>query len=161
MVYFAWGVNSLSAKDYIVCTTAQIIVIDRELFGATADVKQLYYEDITSATTQQNSNNSDLTGYLIETALTAATKTCDLIISVAGSSMKINTLYKVEAERIVAVYHQKRKESKKAASAPQVVVQQTAADPLEQLQKLNQMKDLGVITQEEFDAKKADILAKL
>lgn len=68
--------------------------------------------------------------------------------------MRINTLYKVEAERVVAVYHQKRKESIKAASTPQVVVQQTATAPLEQLQKLNQMKDLGIITQEEFDAKR-------
>ena len=83
-VYFAWGLNSLTAKDYIACTTSQIIVMDRELLGATANVKQLYYEDITSASTEQNSNSNDLTTYLLESALTAATKTCDLNLSVAG-----------------------------------------------------------------------------
>ena len=41
MLYFAWGLDSLTAKDYIVCTTKQVIIMDRELFGATANVKQL------------------------------------------------------------------------------------------------------------------------
>lgn len=161
-VYFAWGLDSLAAKDYIVCTNKQIIVLDREAFGATSDIKQFYYEDITSASTEQNSNNNDLTGYLIETAITAATKTCDLYFSVAGARTKIKTLYKAEAERIVAVYHQFRKLAKQATAAPQVIVQQqTADDPLEQLKKLSSMKDMGIITEEEFESKKADLLAKL
>ena len=37
----------------------------------------------------------------------------------------------------------------------------TADDPLEQLKKLAELKDLGVITEEEFSAKKAELLAKL
>lgn len=114
-VYFAWGLDSLAAKDYIVCTNKQIIVMDREAFGATSNIKQFYYEDITSASTEQNSNSTSLTGYLIDTALTAATKTCDLYFSVAGARNKIKTLYKSEAERIVAVYHQYRKAAKTAA----------------------------------------------
>ncbi len=161
LVYFAWGVDSLSAKDYIVCTNKQIITVDRELFGATANIKQFYYEDVTSASIEQNSNNSDLTGYLLETALTAATKTCDLVISVAGAKTVINTLFKVEAERVVAVYHQFRKSIKSASAQPQVVVQQTSVDPIEQIQKLKGMLDMGIITEEEFNAKKADLLAKL
>ncbi len=165
LVYFAWGLDSLSAKDYVVCTDKQIIIVDREMFGATANVKQFYYEDITSASVVQNSGNTDLTGYLIETAITSATKTCDLILSVAGSSLRINTLYKVEAERVVALYHQFRKASKVSASQPQVIVQQApaapASDPLEQLQKLKGLLDMGIITEEEFNQKKADLLAKI
>lgn len=164
-VYFAWGVNSLTAKDYIVCTTSQIIVMDRELFGATSNVKQLYYEDITSASTEQNSTSNDLTVYLLESAITSATKTCDLNISVAGNNMKISTLYKVEAERVVQVYHEYRKISKQAAQ-PQVVVQQTApvannVDIIEQIQKLKGLQDAGILTEEEFNAKKAELLARI
>ena len=161
MVYFAWGLDSLSAKDYIVCTNKQIIIMNREMFGATANVKQFYYEDITSASTVQNSNSSDLTSALLETALTAATKTCDLVITVAGSVTRINTLYKVEAERVVAVYHQYRKAAKTAASQPQVIVQQAAVKPMEQLEKLAKLKEMGVLSEEEFNQKKAELLSKI
>ena len=162
LVYFAWGLDSLSAKDYIVCTNKQIIRMDREMFGSTADVKQFYYEDIVSASTEQNAKSDDLMVALIETAVTAATKTCDLVISTAGAGLRINSLYKIEAERVVAIYHHYRKEAKKASSQPQqVVVQQQAIDPLEQLEKLSKMKELGVISEDEFNAKKADLLAKL
>lgn len=164
-VYFAWGLNSLAAKDYIVCTTSQIIVMDRELLGATSNVKQLYYEDITSASTEQNSTSNDLTVFLIESAITSATKTCDLNISVAGNNMKISTLYKVEAERVVQVYHEYRKISKQAAQ-PQIVVQQTAPaandnDIIGQIQKLKSLQEAGILTEEEFNAKKAELLARL
>ena len=161
MVYFAWGLDSLSAKDYIVCTTKQIIIIDRELFGSTANIKQFYYEDITSASVEQNSNSSDLTGMLIDAAITAATQTCNLIISVAGSINKISTLTKVEAERVVAVYHQYRKIAKQTNSQPQVIVQQQTENPVEQIKKLKELADLGIISEEEFNQKKADLLAKI
>lgn len=36
-----------------------------------------------------------------------------------------------------------------------------ADDPLEQLKKLNSLKEAGVISEEEFNAKKADLLAKI
>lgn len=157
LVYFAWGVDSLSAKDYIFCTDKQIVMINREMLGATANIKQFYYEDINSASVEQNAKSNDLTVALIETAITAATKTCDLVLSVAGSTLRINTLFKIEAERIVAVYHHYRKQAKTSASQPTVVVQQQI-DPMEQLKKLAEMKDMGIITQEEFDAKKKQLL---
>ncbi|MBR5157297.1 MAG: SHOCT domain-containing protein [Clostridia bacterium] len=131
--------------------------MDREMFGATANIKQFYYEDIISASTEQNATSNDLTVALLETAITAATKTCDLVISTAGAGLRINTLFKVEAERVVAVYHHYRKEAKKATAQPQVVVQQQN-DPMEQLEKLAKLKDSGIITQEEFDAKKKELL---
>lgn len=162
LVYFAWGIDSVTAKDYIVCTNYQIIILDREMFGATSNIKQLYYEDITSALTEQNSKNNDLTGFLLETALTAALKTCDLTISVAGAVTKINTLYKVEAERVVQVYHEFRKLSKQAAKQQNVqVVQKNDIDPLEQLKKLKDLLDMGIITEQEFENKKTSLLEKI
>ena len=135
--------------------------MDREMFGATANIKQFYYEDIVSVSTEQNAKSNDLTGALIETALTAATKTCDLVITTAGAGLRINTLFKVEAERVVAVYHHYRKEIKTASSQPQVVVQQPTADPLEQLEKLSKMKEMGILSEEEFNEKKAALLSKI
>ena len=163
LVYFAWGLDSLSAKDYFVCTNKQVIMVNREMGGATANIKQFYYEDITSASVLQNSTDSSLTGYLIDTALTAAMQTCDLVLSVAGATTRVNTLYKVEAERVVAIYHHYRKEAKMQSAPQPVVIQQSApqSDPLEQLTKLSQLKDAGIITEEEFNQKKADLLAKL
>lgn len=163
LVYFAWGLNSLSAKDYFVCTTKQVILVDREMGGATANIKQFYYEDITSASVLQNSNNSSLGGYLIETALTSALQTCELVMTVSGAANRITSLYKVEAERVVAVYHHYRKIAKTQNAPQQVVVQQVApqSDPIEQLEKLSKLKAAGIITEEEFNQKKSELLAKL
>ena len=57
LLYFAWGLDSLSAKDYMFCTDKQIVYLDREVMGATADVKQFYFEDINSMATLQNSQD--------------------------------------------------------------------------------------------------------
>lgn len=162
LLYFAWGLNDITAKDYMFCTDKQIVYLDAAALGATADVKQFYYEDINSMATIQNSNDSSLTGYLIDTALTSALQICDLEITVAGSKMKISTLKKREADRVVEIYHQMRKNLKDAANKPQqVVVQQQETDPLEQLEKLNKLKEAGIISEEEFNQKKADLLSKL
>lgn len=162
-IYFAWGLDSYAAKDYIVCTNKQIIIMDREAFGATANVKQIYYEDITSAQTIQNTGDTSLTGMLIDAALASVFQQCDLEITVAGSVTRINTLCKVEAERVIAIYHEHRKMMKQAASQPQqVIVQQSSGpDVLEQLEKLSKLKEAGIISEDEFNTKKADLLAKL
>ena len=161
-VYWAWGLNSLTAKDYIVCTNKQIIVVDREMGGMTENVKQLYYEDITSANIIQNSNSGDLMVDLVSDAITASTKTCDFQLSVAGSQLKINTLYKAEAERITAIYHEMKKEHKKAMSQPQVVVQKESSEtPIEKLKKLSELKDAGIISEDEFNAKKEELMSQI
>jgi hypothetical protein len=36
-----------------------------------------------------------------------------------------------------------------------------ADDPLTQLEKLSKLKDAGILSEEEFNAKKADLLAKI
>ena len=83
-------------------------------------------------------------------------------VSVAGSKEVINTLYLAEATRIIAIYHEMRKNAKKAAAQPiQVQTAPAQPDALEQLQKLAQLKDAGIISEEEFAAKKADLLSKI
>ena len=162
LLFYAGGLDSLAAVDYVACTDNQLIFVNREMLGATANVKQFYFEDVTSMSTIQNSTSSDFLTAVIDTALTAAFKLCDLEVSVAGSKEVINTLYLAEATRIIAIYHEMRKNAKKAAAQP-IQVQAATAQPdaLEQLQKLAQLKDVGIISEEEFAAKKADLLSKI
>ncbi len=158
ILYFAWGCDSITAKDFVVCTDKQMVVLDREAFGLTKNVKQFYYEDVTSMATLQETNG------LLDLALTAALSICDLEISVAGAKERLNTLFIYEAEKAVKVYRECRRSIKEGNKQPQVVVQQAAPsgdDPLAQLEKLNKLKEMGILSEEEFNAKKADLLAKL
>ena len=131
------------------------------MLGAISNVKQFYYEDITSMATEQNSKSDDLLVAVIDSALTAALKVCDLIIMVAGAKEKISTLYTIEAERVIAIYHEYRKELKKGNQTAQTIIQQKEPDVLEQLEKLSKLKDSGIISEEEFNQKKAVLLEKL
>ncbi len=161
LIYFAWGLDSLFAKDYIICTTEQIMIMNRELIGVSTNIKQFYYEDITSMTTIQNRGEDALFAKL----LTAAFKQCDLAIYVAGTTEKINTLNKIEAERVIKIYHTYRKIMKDSAKTVQTVMTETAVqqteDPIAQLEKLALLKDKGIIDQEEFNQKKLELLSRI
>lgn len=108
------------------------------------------------STEQANSDS------LTVTLLNAALKLCDLTIFTAGTNLKIQTLSTTEAERVVEIYNLYKRLAREEAKKP-IVVQQAekVIDPLEQLEKLQKLKDAGVITEEEFATKKADLLAKL
>lgn len=165
-IYFAWGVNSLTAKDYIVCTDKQIILVDREMAGMTENVRQFYYEDITSVNVLQNTKSGDWTVDLIANAITAATKTCDMAITVAGSVITVSNLFKIEAERVASVYREMRTKMKGIASQPQVVQQvvepkKEEESPIEMIQKLAQLKEAGILSEEEFNQKKTQLLSKI
>lgn len=158
ILYFAWGCDSITAKDFVVCSDKQMVVLDREAFGLTKNVKQFYYEDVTSMATIQNTNG------LLDLALTVALSVCDLEISVAGAKERLNNMYTYEAEKAVKVYRECRRGIKESNKQPQVVVQQASTpqvDPLEQIQKLQKLKEAGILTEEEFNAKKADLLSKI
>ncbi|MGN0679700.1 MAG: SHOCT domain-containing protein [Oscillospiraceae bacterium] len=158
LLYFAWGADSITAADFIVCSDKQMVMLDRESFGLTKNVKQFYYDDVTSMATLQQTNG------LLDLALTVALSVCDLEISVAGAKERISTLKTYEAEKVVKVYRECRKAIKTANSQPQVIVQQQTApqnDPLAQLEKLADLKAKGILSEEEFNAKKAELLSKM
>ena len=163
LLFYAGGLDSLTAVDYVACTDQQVIVVNREMLGATADVKQFYFEDVTSMATIQNTQSNDLFVAMIDTALTSALKVCNLEITVAGSKQNINTLYLVEATRIIAIYHEARKKAKQAKQQPvqTVVTQVQEPDILGQIEKLSKLKDTGILSEEEFVAKKTELLSKL
>lgn len=49
-------------------------------------------------------------------------------------------------------------EEKEAKRAPAATVVQQAASPAEELKKMKELLDMGIVTQEEFDAKKKQLL---
>lgn len=159
LIYFAWGMDNITAKDFVVCTNKQILMLDREMLGATKNVKQFYYEDITSMATDQKTDG------LLDFALTAAMKLCNITIYVSGAQEKIQTLFTYEAERVIRVYQEYRRSIKQEErSARQVVVQQAAPqedDVFAKLEKLNKLKVAGIISDAEFEEKKANLLSQM
>ena len=105
------------------------------------------------------------TNSLLEFALTAAFKLCNITIYVSGAQEKIQTLYTYEAERVIRVYQEYRRSIKQdEKKARQVVVQQSAPaedDVFTKLEKLNKLKEAGILTEEEFNEKKAELLAQM
>lgn len=90
---------------------------------------------------------------------------CNITIYVSGAQEKIQTLYTYEAERVIRVYQEYRRSIKQdERNARQVVVQQSAPaedDVFTKLEKLNKLKEAGILTEEEFDEKKAELLAQM
>jgi hypothetical protein len=76
---------------------------------------------------------------------------------IAGTATAVsNRVSRRQAERWSADEEQQYQEQ--AAQAPPAPAA-PAADPLEQLQQLGQLRDSGVLTDAEFEAQKAKILA--
>lgn len=63
-----------------------------------------------------------------------------------------------QQERWANQQAQQYAEAQQAAQVAQPVVQNDTDDQIAQLQQLAQLKDQGILTQAEFDAKKAQIL---
>lgn len=159
IIYFAWGLDSVTAKDYLMCTKRQFVMIDRELMGAAKNVKRFYYEDITSMSIEQENKDS-----LTVTLLNAALKLCNLIVFVAGTKLEIKTLSVPEAQRVIEIYTKYKSDIRQASMQPQKVVIENSENkesPLDQIKKLNELKELGIISEDEFNTKKSDILSKM
>lgn len=183
LMFFTWN----SSDGYVACTTEKIIVADKVSGGNVSNISRYYYDEITKVETKQQasdltstSTGDSLGGFLLDMAVSAAAdmaidslmkNVCDLVISGDGTYKTMPGMVKVEADRIVAIFNTFKKEIRKAnkeeklAAAnpqPQVIVQQQSQpDVLEQIQKLAALKDAGILTEEEFNAKKADLLSKL
>lgn len=77
-------------------------------------------------------------------------------ISIYGQATKCKELLDVLRQN--GILNQFKKE---VISAPDVANSPSQPDALEQIKKLSELKDAGVITEEEFNAKKAELLSKI
>lgn len=175
-----------SSGGYVVCTTEKIIVADKQSNGNVSNVSRYYYDEIKSIETKQDATNlgdttvsSSLGGMLVEIAAQAAIESavdsflkdvCDIVINGDGIHKRMNGMVKIEADRIVSIFNRFKKENRNAekakeamAAQPQVIIKETQSQPdvLEQIEKLAKLKEAGILTEEEFSQKKADLLEKL
>ena len=115
--------------------------------------KTLYYSDITAI---QYKRPGVLAGHIQFSILGGVEHTGGVFS--AGSdenTITINSGTEVLAEKVVNHINQKLKECKAAKNAGTVIQQASAAD---EIKKYKELLDMGIITQEEFNAKKNQVL---
>lgn len=78
-------------------------------------------------------------------------------MKMSGNDAKIKWVNKGDPEKVVAYVREHMGET----SAPQAAPQAAADDIPAQIQKLASLKDAGILTEEEFATKKAELLAKM
>jgi hypothetical protein len=157
------GVNF--SPDCIALTNKRIILIRPKSFGLSLDFKDFSWMNVADVHMKEG--------------VFAATIT---IKTTTGQSDSMEDIPKAQARRLYR-FAQEMEETKKeerrqrdledkraiagggiTINTPSHQPQATAApveDPMEKLTKLKSMLDMGILTQAEFDAKKADILSKM
>jgi hypothetical protein len=82
----------------------------------------------------------------------------DIVIFASGNKAEIKQVNKDDGKEIVdLIRHRLSAPTQAPAPAPT----QAAPDPIEQLKRLGELRDAGVVTDAEFEAKKADLLSRL
>lgn len=162
LVYFAWGLGSLVSKKFIVCTSTKIVLYDRDL----STRKSFPYDQILSLSTQPS------TVSFLDLSLTLGMNPNDMEIKTADAIETISILYAREAERIIQIYNAHKPQGvaptapDQSAAEPSSQTVTAAAepapeDPIAMIEKLAGLKEKGIISEEEFNQKKQELLAKL
>jgi hypothetical protein len=81
-----------------------------------------------------------------------------IVIFASGNKSEIKNVNKDDGKEMV---DKVRHRISSPASAPAPIAATAGADPFEQLRKLGALRDAGVVTPEEFEAKKAELLSRL
>lgn len=161
LVYFAWSLGSLVAKKFITCSNQKIILYDRD-----ASTKKVFpYDQILSLTTHPS------TVSLLDLSLTLGMNPNDTEIKTATAIETISILYGREAQRVIEIYNA-HKPAGAAPTAPDTAASEQATataqatepsqeDPIAMIEKLAGLKEKGIISEEEFNQKKQELLAKL
>ena len=142
-------------KVIFTSTKSTSTVVSSLLFSSatTQGEKTIFYKDAIGV---QFKPSSVLDGYIqVETAAGGMTSSS----SAYGGENSIQFGQQVNADaEIVSNYIRQRIEEIKNAPAGGVIQQLSPAD---EIKKYKELLDMGILTQEEFDAKKADLLAKI
>jgi hypothetical protein len=137
------GQGQLDGKQgIVVLTTERLFFFERSMMGNES------LQEFALPAIQALSLSKKLTGERLE-------------VSYSGTKAEITKMQHGQADAIVRAFHAVKREALASSAPPQPVTTSTAPDPAEQIQKLGQLRDQGLITAEEFEAKKADILARM
>lgn len=135
-----------------VCITTEVTIGSLFTGNSTDGSKEIYYSDVISV---QSKAPSVTLGYIqLETASTMMNNDRDNFFNENTFTYNESDLPNGLADEVVKYIKDKVSEFKKAKNTPSVV-QISAAD---ELKKFKELLDMQIITQEEFDAKKKELL---
>ena len=116
--------------------------------------KTLYYSDVTAV---QYKRPGILAGHIQFSILGGHEDTGGVLSASSDeNTITFNKGSECLAEKVVEYINQKLKEIKVAKNQGTII--QQATSPAEELKKMKELLDMGIITQEEFDAKKKQLL---
>lgn len=183
LMFFTWTADD----GYVALTNEHLIVADKKSGGNVSNIISFYYDEISNLQVYQEksdvgleSSHDGLGDFLFDVALTSALDSaidsftkdiCDLKITANGRFISLPGLMKVEADRIIFIYNKFKKvirlENKRLVNAqvniqPQVVVaKEDKPDIVDQIKKLSELKDMGILSEDEFNQKKKELLARI
>ena len=149
------------AKDILYLYEDHVVISHRGALNALSmgikGDKTIYYTDITSV---QYKKPALAAGYL-QFSLPGGKEDRGGVFSALSDENTITLKagdgrITAKAEQVLEILNQKIREAKSGAHAAATVVQQTSA--ADEIKKFKELVDMGVITQEEFDAKKKQLL---
>lgn len=134
------GQGSFDGKQgIVVLTTERLFFFERSMMG-TETLREFALPAI-----QALSVSKKMTGERIE-------------VSHSGTRAEITNMQHGQADAITRAFHQLRRDA--SASTPQSVPV-SAPDPMDQLRKLAELRDAGILTADEFESKKAELLNRM
>ena len=128
-------------------------IINALAMGIKGD-KTVYYEDITAVQFKQ----AGITAGHIQFSIRGGNESRGGVLAAAGdeNTITVANSKNAEAQSVVDYINKKLKELKQRKNAVAPIVQQASA--ADELKKFKELLDMGIITQEEFDAKKKQLL---
>jgi hypothetical protein len=157
------GVNF--SPDCIVLTNKRVIFIRPKSFGFSLDFKDFSWMNVADVHMKEGVFSAEIT-----------------IKTVSGITDKMDDIPKAQARKLYRFAQemeeikkeerrQRDLEDKRAVAGGGITINtpshqsqapvEQSQDPMEKLTKLKSMLDMGILSQEEFDAKKSDILLKM
>jgi len=132
--------GGLITQNSVTATNRGLRFRDPKLLGLTEDITEIPYNKIDSIKKE---------GGLRGTTL--------IMNSGTFGTIELRGISGGDADKIIAIYKKYRD-----VGTPQAVPQQAPKeDPMEQLAKLKKMVEAGLITEEEYNTKKAEILSRM
>jgi hypothetical protein len=157
------GINF--SPDCIALTNKRIILIKPKSFGLSLDFKDVSWINVADVHMKEGVFAAEIT-----------------IKSISGKTERMDDIPKAQARKLYRFAQemeelkkeerrQRELEDKRANAGGGITIQSpghqapaiasNAEDPMEKLTKLKSMLDMGILTQAEFDAKKADVLSRM
>lgn len=134
------GQGSLGGKQgIVVLTTERLFFFERSMMGTET------LQEFALPAIQALSVSKKMTGERIEVAY-------------SGTSAEITNMQHGQADAITRAFHQVRRESSASTAQPAPA---SAPDPVDQLRKLAELRDAGILTADEFESKKAELLNRM